>query len=94
MALPVPRLKISERRRMTVKEINFEEALKNLENEVRKLESGNMTLDESISAFEEAVKLVRLCNEKLENAERRVRLLTEKPDGTVTDIPFDSENEA
>ena len=75
-------------------EINFEEALKKLEGEVKKLEGGNMTLDESISAFEEAVKLVKICNEKLENAERRVRLLTEKADGTVTDIPFDTENEA
>ena len=77
-----------------MKEINFEEALNKLENEVKKLESGNMTLDESISSFEEAVKLVRLCNEKLEKAERRIRLLTEKEDGTVTDIPFDTENEA
>lgn len=76
-----------------MKEINFEEAIAKLEGEVRKLESGNMTLDQSISAFEEAVKLVKLCNEKLENAERRVRLLTEGPDGTVTDVPFDSEDE-
>ena len=74
--------------------INFEEAILKLENEVKKLENGNLTLDESISAFEEAVKLVRLCNEKLENAERRVRLLTENADGTITDVPFDIENEA
>ena len=77
-----------------MKEINFEEALAKLEGEVKKLESGNMTLDESISAFEEAVKLVKLCNERLESAERRVRILTEMPDGLVTDLPFDSENEA
>lgn len=77
-----------------MKEINFEEAILKLENEVKKLESGNMTLDESISAFEEAVKLVRLCNEKLENAERRVRILTEATDGTVTDAPFDTDDEA
>ncbi len=74
--------------------INFEEAIIKLENEVKRLESGNMTLDESISAFEEAVKLVRLCNQKLENAERRVRILTENTDGTVTDLPFETENEA
>ena len=77
-----------------MKEINFEEALVMLEGEVKKLESGNMTLDESISAFEEAVKLVKLCNEKLESAERRVRILTEMSDGSVTDLPFDSEDEA
>lgn len=79
---------------MTLMKINFEEAILKLENEVKKLENGNLTLDESISAFEEAVKLVRLCNEKLENAERRVRLLTENADGTITDVPFDIENEA
>lgn len=78
---------------MAVKELNFEDAILKLEGEVKKLESGNMTLDQSISAFEEAVKLVKLCNEKLERAERRVRLLTEGPDGTVTDIPFDTEYE-
>ena len=65
--------------------INFEEAILKLENEVKKLENGNLTLDESISAFEEAVKLVRLCNEKLENAERRVRLLTENADVCACD---------
>ena len=71
-----------------MKELSFEEALLMLEDQVKKLESGNMTLDQSISSFEEAVKLVKLCNEKLESAERRVRLLTESDDGTVTDVPF------
>ena len=77
-----------------MKEINFEEAILKLENEVKKLESGNMSLDDSIASFEEAVKLVRLCNQRLESAERRVRLLTEGRDGVVTDIPFDAEDEA
>ena len=77
-----------------MKELSFEEALLMLEDQVRKLESGNMTLDQSISSFEEAVKLVKLCNEKLESAERRVRLLTEKNDGTVTDVPFITDYEA
>ena len=77
-----------------MKELSFEEALSMLEEQVRKLESGNMTLDQSISSFEEAVKLVKLCNEKLESAERRVRLLTESADGTVTDIPFITDYEA
>ncbi len=76
-----------------MKEINFEEAILKLEAEVKRLEGGNLSLDESISAFEEAVKLVKLCNEKLENAERRVRLLTEASDGSITDIPFVREDE-
>ncbi len=76
-----------------MKDINFEEAMAKLEGEVKKLESGNMTLDESISVFEEAVKLIRACNEKLENAERRIRILTESRDGSITDLPFDVDDE-
>ncbi len=79
---------------MFVNEINFEQALLKLEDEVKKLEGGNKTLDESIAAFEEAVKLVKICNEKLEKAERRVRILTEGADGIITDMPFDGEDEA
>lgn len=76
------------------KNINFEEAMSSLEEIVKKLESGTLTLDESISEFENAVKLVKICNEKLEAAEQRVRILTEGQDGTVTDKPFDSSDEA
>ena len=76
-----------------MKEMNFEEAIAKLESEVKRLEGGNMSLDESIGAFEEAVKLVKVCNERLEKAERRVRLLTEGTDGVITDVPFDSVDE-
>ena len=77
-----------------MKDINFEEAIKKLESEVKRLESGNMSLDESIDAFESAIKLVKICNDKLENAERKVRILTENADGTVSDMPFDIDDEA
>jgi exodeoxyribonuclease VII small subunit len=76
-----------------MKNIDFESAILKLEAEVKRLESGNMSLDESIKSFEEAVKLVKICNEKLENAERRVRILTEGSDGSVTDMPFDTDDE-
>jgi exodeoxyribonuclease VII small subunit len=77
-----------------VTEINFEEAIKKLEDEVKRLENGNMSLDESIASFEEAVKLVKICNVKLETAERKVAILTEMSDGTVTDLPFVIDDEA
>ena len=70
------------------KDIKFEDALLGLEESVRKLESGELTLDESIKAFEEAMKLVKICNDKLSLAEDRVRILTEGADGSVTDAPF------
>lgn len=76
-----------------MKNMKFEDAMIELESKVKKLESGSLTLDESITAFEEAVKLIRVCNKQLENAERRVRMLTEGNDGSVTDVPFNIENE-
>lgn len=77
-----------------MKNIDFESAILKLEGEVKKLEAGNMSLDESIKAFEEAVKLVKVCNERLESAERGVRILTEGTDGSITDMPFESDYEA
>lgn len=76
-----------------MKNMKFEDAMIELESKIKKLESGSLTLDESITVFEEAVKLIRVCNNQLENAERRVRMLTEGNDGSVTDVPFDIENE-
>lgn len=69
--------------------ISFEEAIIKLEDRVKKLEGGNMSLDAALEAFEEAVGLVRLCNDKLEKAEARVRILTENADGSISDAPFD-----
>ena len=68
--------------------IKFEDALSCLEDKVRLLESGNIPLDAALSAFEEAVALVRVCNDRLNEAERRVAILTEAKDGTITDLPF------
>ncbi len=70
------------------KEMKFEDAFARLEESVRSLESAELTLDESISTFEEAMRLVGICNQRLEKAEERVRILTEGVDGTVTDMPF------
>lgn len=70
----------------------FEEAILSLEDIVKKLESGGASLDESLSSFEEAVKLVKFCNEKLEAAEQKVKMLVESSDSSVTDVPFDTSN--
>ncbi len=76
-----------------MEKINFEETMEKLEEEVRKLESGKMTLDEALESFEKSIKLVKLCNEKLDSAQRRVRILTEGFDGTVTDAPFETNSD-
>ena len=68
--------------------INFEDAMEKLDAEIKKLESGNMSLDESIESFESAIRLIRVCNERLTLAEQRVRLLVEGVDGSISDTAF------
>ena len=68
---------------------DFESSLSELDLIVKRLEGGELTLDESIAAFEKAMSLVKVCNEKLEAAEQRVRILAESADGSVSDAPFD-----
>jgi exodeoxyribonuclease VII small subunit len=57
-------------------ELSFEDALRALEETVMKLESGDMTLEESLALFETGQKLASLCSERLENATLRVAQLT------------------
>ena len=68
--------------------MKFEDALARLEDAVRLLEGGKLTLDESIEKYEDALKYVRICNEMLEKAEQKVKILTAAADGTVSDRPF------
>ena len=60
----------------TKKEMTFEVAIARLEEIVRMLESGSAPLDTSLALFEEGVSLVKLCNQRLDTAEQRVRILT------------------
>jgi len=62
-------------------EEKFEEALEKLEELVRKMESGDLTLDESLKAFEEGIRLSRLCAQKIDEAERRVETLIKTQEG-------------
>ena len=71
------------------KTLSFEEAMLSLEDIVKKLEAGGLSLDESLKSFEEAVKLVKFCNQKIEAAEQRVKMLVEGSDGSISDVPFD-----
>jgi len=79
---------------MNEKEMSFEEALARLELIVKSLESGKAPLDESLSLFEEGVGLVKLCNGKLDSAERRVKILTASPDGELKENDFTPEADA
>ncbi len=72
----------------------FEEALERLEDIVKKMEAGDMTLEESLKAFEEGIKLARLCSRRLDEAERRVEILLKQEEALIT-RPFKvEENES
>ena len=69
--------------------LTFEEALARLEALVVRLEAGELPLEEALAAFEEGVRLARLCAGRLEDAERRIHLLSRRPDGSEQEVPFD-----
>lgn len=66
----------------------FEESLKKLEELVKKMEAGDLTLDESLKAFEEGIRLIRFCTRKLDETERKVEILLRDEQGDVTAVPF------
>jgi exodeoxyribonuclease VII small subunit len=67
----------------------FEDALSKLEKIVSKLEDGDIPLEESLKLFEEGIRLSRLCNEKLDEAEKRVEILMKGKEGTLRPRPFE-----
>ena len=69
----------------------FETSLKKLEDVVRRLEGGSLSLDDSLKAFEEGVKNASFCSQKLDEAERKVEVLLKRKDGSYTREPFKSE---
>ena len=74
-------------------EKKFEAALSRLEEIVSELESGELALEQSLKLFEEGVKLARICNARLEEAERKVEILLKDKSGTMTAKPFEEEKE-
>jgi exodeoxyribonuclease VII small subunit len=75
-----------------IAEAKFEDALAKLEEIVRKMEQGELTLDESLISFEEGIRLARLCANKLDEAERRIDILLKK-EGDLEVKPFRLEPE-
>ncbi|HOG18171.1 MAG TPA: exodeoxyribonuclease VII small subunit [Syntrophales bacterium] len=69
----------------------FEDALAKLEEIVKKMESGDLSLEDSLKSFEEGIRLVRVCSRKLDEAQRRVELLLQEEGETVAK-PYREEN--
>jgi len=67
----------------------FEDALDKLEKIVSKLEEGDLLLEESLKLFEEGIRLSQFCNQKLDEAEKKVEILSKGKDGILRTRPFD-----
>ena len=74
-------------------EKKFEAALARLEELVKELEQGDLPLEQSLKLFEEGIKLSRICNRRLEDAERRVEILLKDEAGNIVAQPFSEEEE-
>jgi exodeoxyribonuclease VII small subunit len=70
----------------------FEEALERLEEIVRKMEGGKLTLDESMALYEEGVKLSGICKSKLDISRKKVMMLVEE-NNTMKEVAFDETDE-
>src|SRR5260221_8116155 len=70
---------------------DFEKSFQQLEAVVKRLESEEMPLDESLQLFEEGIRLSRFCNQKLEEVEKKIELILADAKGQPRIEPFESE---
>lgn len=75
---------------MSEEEKNFEEAIQKLENLVEEMESGGLSLEESLDKFSKGVELIKLCHNKLNNAENKIEKIIEEKEEIV---PFEMEDD-
>lgn len=75
------------------KELNFEDAFNKLEEIVDDLESGDLSLEDSLKKFEEGIKLSRICNEKLEKARQKIEVLMKESGGGFKFEDLDEDEE-
>jgi exodeoxyribonuclease VII small subunit len=74
-------------------DLKFEDSLARLEQIVSQLEAGNLPLEESLKVFEEGIALARHCARYLEEAEKRIEILTKDDQGALGTTPFTWEPE-
>ncbi len=70
--------------------LSFEDALAQLENIVRELESGRIKLDDAVNAYEKAMALKKLCSDKLAAATLKVEKIELNKDGSLSTAPLDN----
>ncbi len=72
-------------------ELTFEQAMERLEEIVRLMESGTLSLDETVRYYEEGMRLLRFCQQKLAAAEQRVKMVVITDDGSIEVRDFEVE---
>jgi exodeoxyribonuclease VII small subunit len=72
---------------------DFEKSLNELDTIVQQMESGKLTLEQSLAQFEQGMKLAGLCQEALTQAEQKVEILVEEAENRLALIPFDEEDD-
>ena len=75
---------------MKKNELSFEDSLKRLDEIVKSLERGDVSLADSMTPFEEGTGLIKSCGTMLDKAEQRVVMLKKGPGGSPEELPFDS----
>ncbi len=70
--------------------MTFEESMKQLEKIVEELESGDLSLEKALKKFEEGVRLSTFCAEKLDETEKKIKLLLKDSQGNIQETPFNS----
>ncbi|HKB79247.1 MAG TPA: exodeoxyribonuclease VII small subunit [Thermoanaerobaculia bacterium] len=76
---------------MPRKSNEFEKAFHELEQIVKRLESEELPLDESLQLFEKGIRLSRFCNQKLEEVEKKIELILADSNGEPVTEPFEAE---
>ena len=71
--------------------MTFEQSIKRLDEIVKDLEKGDISLSDSMSLFEEGTALIKICGEMLDKAEQKVVMLKKGADGMPVELPFDAE---
>ena len=69
--------------------LSFEKAMEQLEKIVETMESGALSLEQSLKQFEEGMKLSQYCAQKLDETEKKIATIMEKGDGTIEESPFE-----
>ena len=73
-------------------EIDFESAMERLDKITEELSGEGVSLESALALYEEGVRLVRACNKKLEETDRRIKILQLSGDGELTETDFAAEN--